>query len=179
MSPRRTVVVVAVAALLVASGCDGGDSEEASEETASEEAGAEGSRPGADDVAGAEDAVPPEELAGLYAVAVPEGMRVVAAGEDAGAGTATFELAYDGDPDVDGYRQAMVDAGWTVDSEGPLESYGWCLRYGEIAREVLARLGIAAGPLVAYVVLVLGGVQWQIGGPDRDCVVGEGLNAPD
>lgn len=180
MWPRQVIVAGLLVTALVATGCGGGDSEGASDDTASEEASTEGTPPDTGDVAAGADSPSPEELAELYAVPVPEGMRVVSAGEDTEAGTATFELAFDGDPDVDGYRQAMTDAGWAVDSEGPLASYGWCLhlRLADVAREIFDRLGIPGGELLAYAVLTVGSGQWQIGASGRACAVGDGLIEP-
>lgn len=179
MSQRRGLVVALLLTSLMANACAGGGSEETPELTESEDA-PDGTAADTGDVAAGADSRSPDQLAEIYAVPVPAGMRVVSAGEDAGTGTATFELAYDGDPDVDAYRTAIAQAGWTVDSEGPLASYGWCLRrrLADVAVEIFDRLGLPAGPLIAYALLISGRVQWQVGDSDHECVVGEGLSGP-
>lgn len=177
MVGSRSRAVALLVASLMAGAC-GGKGEEATDATASEESPADGTVPEGADLAEGADALSPEELSELYAVAVPEGMFVVSAAEDPGEGTATFELSYEGEPDVDGYRQAIVDAGWEIEAEGPLASYAWCLsNLADVAREILDRLGFPGGDLVvAYVVLAAGGVEWRIAASRRDCVPRTGLD---
>lgn len=158
MHTTRGWVAVGLALALVAAGCDdGGDGEAADGEgtptTEQEVAEQDGPQ------------LTPEELADKYRVPVPEGMTLVSATEDVEAGTARFEIAYEGPPDVDGYREAIVAEGWDVASEGPLESFAWCLDL----------LGF-----VAYVVLASGVITWEVVvAAATACVLGAGLSLAD
>lgn len=93
-----------IALVLVAGfGCQGGGTDA---NRAGESPAAEGSLP---------PPPSPEELAAQFAVPVPKGGEVAEASVDDLNNTAEVEVTYEGEPDVDGYTEAMEEQGWSID----------------------------------------------------------------
>lgn len=67
-----------------------------------------------DDLPAAPPQPSPEELAAQFSVPVPEGGSLEAAEADPNTGEASFELLYQGPPDVGSYTSAMEGEGWEI-----------------------------------------------------------------